>query len=165
MLRLLLVRHAQAAPARHGEDDRARALDASGEREVRIMARLLQAQPLRPTRLLSSPARRALRTASILAKELDLPAHALRSEQRLYLAAAQNLQEIVHELGGRADPLMIVGHNPGLTQFASELSSERSIDTLPTCAVCRLEFDIEDWRELEWASGVNVRIDYPAGRR
>ncbi len=57
---------------------------------------------------------------------------------------------------------MIVGHNPGLTEFADALSCERSIDNMPTCAVYTLEFDIEDWSELEFAQGVNAELDYPA---
>jgi phosphohistidine phosphatase len=56
---------------------------------------------------------------------------------------------------------MIVGHNPGLTEFADRVSAERDIDNMPTCAIYTLEFEIKDWSELEWDSGVNVDFDNP----
>ena len=69
--------------------------------------------------------------------------------------------EVIHELGDAAKHLMLVGHNPGITEFADKISSERSIDNMPTCAIFTLEFDINHWNELAWATGVNADFDYP----
>ena len=67
----------------------------------------------------------------------------------------------MQELGGIARHLLVVGHNPGLTEFADPLSSERSLDNLPTCSAYSLEFDIKNWGELESSTGVNADFDYP----
>ena len=82
-------------------------------------------------------------------------------DERLYLASPKELFKVIHELGGTATHLMIVGHNPGLTEFADAVSSERSVDNMPTCAVYTLQFDIKDWSELEWSSGLDADLDYP----
>jgi phosphohistidine phosphatase len=160
VLHLTLVRHAQAQPAASGEEDWDRPLETSGERDARRMAQRLSAWPT-PGRILSSPAVRALTTASLLARGLHVPARLLIKDERLYLADARTLLAVLQELGGRVPHLMVVGHNPGLTEFADALSSERSIDNLPTCATYSLDFDIADWSALEWASGVNAEFDYP----
>lgn len=161
MLRLTLVRHAQAAPAHPGQEDWDRELEASGRRDALDMGRRLRSRDLHPDAILASPAVRALTTAAIIAREIAAPARKLRQDERLYLASAKDLQKIVQELGGEARHLMLVGHNPGLTEFADALSSERSLDNLPTCAVYSLDFHIGTWRELEWASGVDAEFDYP----
>jgi phosphohistidine phosphatase len=160
VLHLTLVRHAQAQPAASGEEDWDRPLETSGERDARTMAQRLSAGPA-PGRILSSPAVRAAATASLLARGLHVPARLLIKDERLYLADARTLLAVLQELGGGVQHLMVVGHNPGLTEFADALSSERSIDNLPTCATYSLDFDIADWSALEWASGVNAEFDYP----
>jgi phosphohistidine phosphatase len=161
MLRLTLVRHAKTEPAHSGQEDWDRALEARGQRDAPNMGRRLKDRGSKPDKVLSSPAVRALTTTTIMTRELGVPASKVSQDERLYLASAKDLLKVVQELGGTAKHLMVVGHNPGLTEFADALSSERSIDNLPTCATYTLEFDIKNWNELELASGVNVEFDYP----
>lgn len=161
MLRLTLVRHAQAAPSRSDQEDWHRPLEARGERDAHRMGQRLNSRGCKPDRILTSPAARALATATIIAHELRLSRSKVREDERLYLASARVIQTVIHELGGETEHLMIVGHNPGLTEFADEISGERSVDNLPTCSVYSLEFDVARWSELEWASGVEAEFDYP----
>jgi phosphohistidine phosphatase len=161
MLRLTLVRHAKTEPAHSGQEDWDRTLEPRGQRDAPEMGRRLKGRGLKPDKILTSPAVRTLATTSIMARELGVPASKVTQDERLYLASVKNLRSVIRELGGTAKHLMVVGHNPGLTEFADELSSERSIDNMPTCAVYTLEFDIEEWSELELATGVNAELDYP----
>jgi phosphohistidine phosphatase len=161
MLRLTLIRHAKTEPARPGQEDWDRVLEARGQRDAPEMGQRLKSQRLKPDKMISSPAVRALTTATIIARELGVAANKVQQDERLYLAAPKDMLKVVHELGGRAKHLALVGHNPGITEFADKLSSERSIDNMPTCAVYTLEFDIEQWSELAWSSGVNADFDYP----
>jgi phosphohistidine phosphatase len=158
MLLLTLVRHAKAEPAHSDQEDWDRSLEASGQRDAHTMGQRLKSRGRKPASILASPAVRALTT---VAKELGVPASKLRQDERLYLATAKDLLKIIQELGRDATHLMVVGHNPGMTEFADALSAERSLDNLPTCATYSLEFDIENWSELEWASGMNAEFDYP----
>lgn len=125
------------------------------------MAARAKERGLKPDRILSSPAVRAIATANIFARALSLAEHLVVRDERLYLASSSALFAVLRELGGDARHLMVVGHNPGLTEFADELSSERTVDNLPTCAIYTLQFDIRDWSDLVPAIGVNAEFDYP----
>jgi phosphohistidine phosphatase len=161
MLRLTLVRHAKAEPALGGQEDWDRALAPRGSRDAPEMARRLKANAPKPDRTLSSPAVRAVATATIFARELSLAANTLVLDERLYLASPSNMLTVVREQG-TSRHVMIIGHNPGITEFADKVSRDRSVDNMPTCAVYTLEVDIANWGELEWSSGVNTDLDYPS---
>ena len=161
MRRLTLVRHAKAEPPDSDREDWERELEARGEADASIMGQRLRDRDLKPDRLLSSPARRAIATAQLVAKAIGFPAARIAHDERLYLADHKMLRTVVSELGGDAAHVMVVGHNPGLTDFASKLGADHRIDNLPTAAVFSLEFDIDDWSKLDWEAGVNVEFDYP----
>lgn len=161
MLRLTLVRHAKTEPAAPGQEDWDRALEPRGQHDAPEMARRLKDAHGKPERILTSPALRAITTTNIMARTLSVPAAKIVQDERLYLASPKDLLAIVRELGENAPHLMVVGHNPGITEFGDKLSAERSLDNMPTCAVYSLEFEIEHWGELEWSSGVNADFDYP----
>jgi phosphohistidine phosphatase len=161
LLRLTLVRHAKTEPARHGQEDWDRALESRGQRDAPEMARRLKQYSPKPDRILSSPAVRAITTANIMARELGVSAQKVQQDERLYLASPKDMLAVIRELGERARHLMVVGHNPGITEFADRISSERPVDNLPTCGVYSLQFEIAAWSELEWDSGVDAELDYP----
>jgi phosphohistidine phosphatase len=160
-LRLTLVRHAKTEPGHSGQEDWDRVLEPRGQRDAPEMARRLKQQDSKPERILSSPAVRAITTATIMARELGVSAQKVQQDERLYLASPKVILAVIRELGERARHLMIVGHNPGITEFADRISAERSVDNLPTCAVYTLQFAIAAWSELEWSSGVEADLDYP----
>jgi phosphohistidine phosphatase len=161
MLRLTLIRHAKTEPARSGQEDWDRVLEARGKHDAPEMGRRLKARDLKPDKMISSPAARAIATAKLIARELGIAASKIQQEERLYLASPKEILAVVHEHGQRAQHLMLVGHNPGFTEFADRVSSERDLDNLPTCAVYTLEFEIESWSELDWGTGINAELDYP----
>jgi phosphohistidine phosphatase len=161
MLRLTLVRHAKTEAAHSGQEDWDRTLEPRGQRDAPEMGRRMKGRGLKPDKVLSSPAVRAVSTTTILTRELGVVAGKVVQDERLYLANPKDLLKVIRELGGTAKHLMVVGHNPGLTEFADALSDERSVDNMPTCALYTLEFSIKDWSELVLGSGTNAEFDYP----
>jgi phosphohistidine phosphatase len=161
LLRLTLVRHAKTEPARSGQEDWDRVLEPRGQRDAPEMARRLKQISPKVDRVLSSPAVRAITTATIMTRELGVSAQKVQQDERLYLASPKDMLAVIRELGERSRHLMVVGHNPGMTEFADKISSERGIDNMPTCAVYTLQFEIAAWSELEWDSGVDAELDYP----
>src|ERR1700754_2640577 len=161
LLRLTLVRHGKTEPGRPGQEDWDRVLEPRAQRDAPEMARRLKRVSPKPDRVLSSPAVRAITTATIMVRELNISAQKVQQDERLYLASPKDMLAVIRELGGRSRHLMVVGHNPGITEFADKISAERSVDNLPTCAVYTLQFAIAAWRELEWESGVDAELDYP----
>jgi phosphohistidine phosphatase len=161
MRRLTLVRHAKSDMGLSGQQDWDRVLNRRGQQDAPEMARRLRARKLKPDLILSSPAVRALSTASIMARELKVPADRIAQDERLYLADQKRILEVVHELGGDAQHVMVFAHNPGITDCANKLSAGDHIDTLPTCGVFTACFAVDDWSLLAWESGLEAEFDYP----
>jgi len=161
MKRLTLVRHAKSDWSLPGQNDWDRPLNKRGQRDAPEMARRLRSRRLKPDLILSSPAVRAVTTASVMAREIRVPAARVVQDERLYLAGPADLLAVVRELGGEARHLMVFGHNPGMTEFANRLSAGDQIDNLPTCGVFTAEFDVPDWSGLGWGGGQEAEFDYP----
>jgi phosphohistidine phosphatase len=159
--RLILVRHAKSDWSLPDQEDWDRPLNARGQRDAPEMARRLRGRRLRPDLILTSPAVRALATATIMARAMRIAPSLLRPEERLYLAAPEDMLAVLRELGGTSRQLMVVGHNPGITEFANRLSAGDTIDNMPTCAVFTASFGITGWDRLDWGRGADAEFDYP----
>ena len=74
---LLLVRHAKSSWDDVALPDKERPLADRGKRDAPMMGKRLAKRQVKPDLILTSPARRALSTAEIIAKELNysLPVH------------------------------------------------------------------------------------------
>ena len=156
---LTLLRHAKAEPGSADQEDWHRALDPKGRRDAAEVSRRLRERELVPALIVSSPAVRAFDTAKVFARALGTSN--LIADERLYLATPKAMLEVVRERGGNADHLMIVGHNPGITEFGDALSAERSLDNMPTCSAYTLRFSIRNWKELDWRTGTDADLEYP----
>lgn len=159
--RLTLVRHAKSDWSLPDQQDWDRVLNRRGQQDAPEMARRLRSRQLKPDLILSSPAVRALSTASIMARELRVPVERIAPDERLYLADPQQILDVVRELGGDAAHVMVFGHNPGITECANRLSAGEHIDNMPTCAVFTANFAVDDWSRLDWESGLEAEFDYP----
>jgi len=94
---------------------------------------------VRPIELVTSPARRAHRTAIILNRVLTPDTRDLHRESRIYDAALSDLLDVLADYLELGAPLAIVGHNPGLTHLLRYLCPGRSAALATGTAVtCRL---------------------------
>lgn len=109
--------------------------------------------------ILSSTALRAHATAKLIADALGFGAARVVTDERLYAASADEVLEVVGELGSEVSCAAVVGHNPETAALAHQFSDE--IQEMPTCAVAEFAFEIDSWRELADAEPVAVRVDTP----
>jgi len=150
MKRLILMRHAKTEPWAEGVDDFSRALIERGKEDAKRMAEELVATGWSPERILVSTARRARETCSEVAKIVE--GEKVRPMENLYLTGVRGLTEAICHNDG-AGTLMVIGHNPGLHDFAMEILREagsqdhqesiRLIEKFPTscCALFESEQD------------------------
>jgi phosphohistidine phosphatase len=148
MKRLTLMRHGDAQWKDPQISDFARPLNRRGIAEADAMARRLVELALVPDLLLVSPAQRTLQTAEAVARELSLTNRHVRRVEALYLARASDVLQIVHTTGPRLPHLMIIGHNPGLSELARQLAPGYGIEGLTTAAICSMTFDTDTWSEI-----------------
>jgi phosphohistidine phosphatase len=166
MKRLLLLRHAKAVPATQPLADIDRPLAERGERDARRIGKRLRGQQLHPTLLLTSPAARALRTAQLVADAIEYPRDAITLDRRLYLAEPAAIVESIARQNDANKTLVVVGHNPGLTELAHRLLPALDVDDLPTCAVVGLDYvDAIAWQDIESAAAELCYYDYPKNTR
>jgi phosphohistidine phosphatase len=161
MKRLTLFRHAKSDWSLAGQSDWDRALNPRGQRDAPEMARRLHNRKLQPDLIISSPAVRALSTATILAHKLKVPATRVMQSERLYLASPGDMLKVIRETDSGVEHLMVFGHNPGITECANLLSASDQIDNLPTCGYFTAMFDVGDWSGIEPNSGQQAAFDYP----
>jgi phosphohistidine phosphatase len=144
---LVLMRHAEAAPATREADDFERPLTDAGRRSAARAAKLLAVgAPIE--RVLFSPARRTSETAAIVADSLRFEKSALQAVPKLYLATAHRIGAALAKWQGSARVILVVGHNPGVSDLGGELSPSHAGTMLQTAAYWRLPLDDAQWLAL-----------------
>ena len=141
---LTIVRHAKSSWKDTSLSDRKRPLNTRGERDAPVMGRRIHEHGIRPSLIITSPAKRAWTTAKIIAREIHYPLEFLQREDGLYLASLDEILDTIVAQDNGFNNLMIVGHNPGLTDFANFLVPGLT-NNLPTAGVVSVEIDQDDW--------------------
>lgn len=135
---LIIMRHAKSDWGEPEKSDFDRPLSARGLAAAPAMGRWLAGSHYLPDRIVTSPARRALHTAQLVKSELGKIAPVdLRLDARIYEAEKNELLAVLREQDARS--LMLIGHNPGLTQLLEYLvrcdAAERPAIVVPTGAI------------------------------
>ncbi|QOR62994.1 SixA phosphatase family protein [Sulfurovum sp. ST-21] len=154
MKRLYLLRHAKSSWKDFTLSDFDRPLNKRGKRDAPLMAQKLKEMGIRPDIIISSPAKRARKTAKIFAKTLHA---ALETEEKLYEAHTSDIKEVIQTAFEKYDAVMIVGHNPGLTMFNDEIS-DIPIFNIPTTGVVGIGFQNDD---TSLDKGSQLFFEYP----
>jgi phosphohistidine phosphatase len=166
MKSLTLLRHAKSGWDDPVSRDFDRPLNPRGRRAARTVGREMKAQDLAFDRVLASPARRVIETI----EEVQAAYGAIRPEfdQRLYLASAATLIEIVRAVPDEVGRLLLVGHNPGLEELALCLSGreqgglrEEVAVKYPTGTVAEIALPVERWAEVTEGMGRIERFIRP----
>lgn len=160
MKRLYLIRHAKSSWDDPRLADFDRPLNDRGKRDAPRMGKRLARAGHRPDILLSSPARRAYGTAKRIARELGLRKENILRNDHLYHADESQLLRAVQAQPDAAGSLMLFGHNPGLTEFAT-LLCRYPFDNVPTCGVVCIDFPVDSWRRVTYNQGTLQFFDYP----
>jgi phosphohistidine phosphatase len=159
MKTLFLIRHAKSSWDDTALADKDRPLNARGNRDAPKMGKRLAKRGVKPDLILSSPAARAVMTAEIIAKKLDYRRMKIVVNDRLYAVEADQLLDVIRKLGDKLERVMLIGHNPELTELAHRLSS--NITHLPTCAVAEFTFDAKSWSHVGKDKPTKVTLEYP----
>ncbi|HSY04512.1 MAG TPA: histidine phosphatase family protein [Steroidobacteraceae bacterium] len=161
MKRLTLMRHGDARWKDAGLSDLERPLNRRGVGAAEAMAQRLHALELVPDLLLVSPARRTQQTAEIVARELAIPARRVVRNEALYLASAADLLKVVQATGPRVAHLLLVAHNPGLSELLQLLAPDGERGGLGTAAVCSMSFEVPAWNAIAAGAVREVRCENP----
>lgn len=164
MKTLYLVRHAKSSWADPSLDDQARPLNKRGLRDAPVMGQRLAGHQVRVDAIWSSPARRAVETAQCLARALKVPRKEIEQRERLYTSAINDLLLEIRSCPDKVKRLLVVGHNPVITEFANLLldrGRDTEIEQIPTGGIVAIEFSFSSWRQIREKEGQFLFFDYP----
>lgn len=160
MKTLIVVRHAKSSWDSESLQDFDRPLNERGKRDAPDMAQRLKEKDLQVDLLLSSPAKRAKKTAKLFAEGLNLDKDKILFVDNLYGADVETLYAAVGNLPNKHEVVALFAHNPGLTDFVNTLTGVR-IDNLPTCGVFAVQADTNTWNTFKDSTKNFLFFDYP----
>jgi len=154
-----LYRHAKSSWDDPSLEDFDRGLSKRGLASAPRMGAYIREAGLMPDLVLSSKAVRARETFRLTFDDTD-NAPELRLEQRLYLACAAIMLDMLRGLPDDVQHVMILGHNPGLHALALDLFSRgepAAVDSIcrkfSTCGLAVIDVEVDSWRTLRVGDG------------
>jgi phosphohistidine phosphatase len=120
---LYFLRHASAGKkALNTKKDDRRPLDEEGTVQARYIGRLLANLDVQVDQIVSSPLKRALQTASLVANELAFEAAVQTDQALLPESGLDHFRALLGRLR-KSETVILVGHNPSLSEFLSKTIS------------------------------------------
>jgi phosphohistidine phosphatase len=158
MLRLAILRHAEAVPLAAGGDAE-RELSQSGRMMAERMGRYFRKAGLKPDLTFVSPSKRTRETFEALEKGAG-ENFAVDYVPELYSATITTLEEVLAGAPKEAKFLLVIGHNPGLAEFANALAGKGKKSELarmrghfPTPCLAVIDFDAKSWKKAGRGEG------------
>ena len=160
MKTVYLVRHAKSSWDYHSLKDEERPLNDRGLRDAPFMAKLLAKQGASPDVLISSPAVRALTTATFFKIELGIEGEDILIRDEIYEAMSSTILKLIQRLPEKFQTVMLFGHNPTFTSVANYFT-ENYIPNMPTCSIVRIDATASNWMEFNDQNAKVTEFHYP----
>jgi phosphohistidine phosphatase len=148
---ILLMRHSKS-DWEEGISDFDRPLGERGRNDSPFMGKFLLKCGKIPLLIISSPAKRAMETAELLAKSCRYKKK-IEFNESIYENSPGEIIKILQKIDDGIDTAMVIGHNPSIEEATKKLCFReiKAIENgikFPTSAVVCLEVEIESWSEL-----------------
>ena len=147
MKKLYIVRHSKS-PWKPGMDDFNRVLKKQGQLNTSFMAGKLLSRGAKIEHIISSSAVRTTETTQLLNEILNVPEQNITFSKELYLSPPETLLNHIHSVPDSVNELMVVAHNPGVSQLINFVANEHLQD-VPTTGMACVTFDITSWKEIK----------------
>ncbi len=144
MKTLYIVRHAKSSWKNPELSDAERPLLEKGKKRTRRVIEYLIQNEVHTDLIYSSHAIRARETARIIGHAIQYPLDKIFIDRTIYFGNSESIRRLFFDLPSDASSLMIVGHNPTMTNFAN-MFLDKKLEWLPTSAVLALKFNASNW--------------------
>jgi phosphohistidine phosphatase len=160
MKTVILIRHAKSDWNDNSVPDSERPLNDRGKSDAPVMVHRLLDKKINIDAFISSPAKRAKKTASIFLEEYKENKKHLLLDPELYGADAEDFFDVISKMDAKFKNIAIFSHNPGITDFANLLTDVR-VDNIPTCGVFGVKADCKKWEDFKESKKDFWFFDYP----
>lgn len=157
---LYLLRHAKSSWSDPSLDDINRPLNKRGKSDAALMAQILRDKNEIPELVVTSPAKRARSTAKRFSVIFGGKSVELIENEKLYMANETDFFNVIWNVASGVKRLMLVSHNPGITDFANVLTGS-GILNVPTCGIIKIDFDVSSWHDVTKQNGVFRFFEFP----
>lgn len=158
---LTIIRHAKSSWDNPRLTDHDRTLNERGRRAAPAVATFLHrtyfgggdtpALLPPPERIVTSTAVRAVSTGQIMQEIIGLPVEDLERNSRLYLAEPAVILNEVRDLDENLKHVIMVGHNPGMHEFADRILARAHVPKMPTCTAVLMMLPYAYWGLCDWS--------------
>ncbi len=157
MKQLVLVRHGKSS-WEYNVSDRDRPLLQRGVNDALLVSEKWVLENTSIDFIYSSPANRALHSATIFLRKLDFPLERFQLSNMLYDFSGDSVLQFIKELDNDLESVMIFGHNHAFTFIANSLGNSY-IENVPTNGLVQLQFGINSWEEID--KGTTIKTIFP----
>ncbi|MCB9261827.1 MAG: histidine phosphatase family protein [Flavobacteriales bacterium] len=158
MKTLNILRHCKSDWS-YGLPDHDRPLNERGKNDIPQIANRLNELNFATQRCFYSTANRAKTTAigvcGLLHNKTELEAC-----KALYTFSDHDFVDFVSCIDNQLDNVLIVAHNPGLTDLINYLTNTR-LDNLPTGGFAQLKLEINSWKNIDYQCGTLGLFEFP----
>jgi len=158
MKMLYCIRHAKSSWEHPSLEDIERPLAPRGMKATSDVAQVLAAFKIFPELILTSPAQRAIQTATGLVASFPLSQQSIpiQKDSRIYESSWEMLLKVLQEVPDVLETVAIIGHNPSLEDLVENLCSINSdhFIRMPTAAVLYLSFEQFHWNQIQPGSAL-----------
>jgi len=154
---LVLVRHGKSSWEFPGLSDKDRPLKKRGVNDAKIILDQLKQTNWQKPKAISSPAKRAFDTATLICQGLKIEP---TIDDRLYFEGTEAILDSVVDHAAGAETVFCFGHQPNTAELYSQLTSD-NLDHIPTTGVAIIDFEIASWSEIKTTTGNARALLFP----
>ncbi|MBI9068330.1 MAG: histidine phosphatase family protein [Salinivirgaceae bacterium] len=147
MKTLTIFRHAKSSWDNADLSDFERPLLPKGIKRTKKSCQWMKENNIIPDLIVSSPAERAKLTAQIIQEQIGSDIK-IEFETNMYPGNQDQILEILENTDINCNHLLIIGHNPGITDITNCLTGEENIEWMPTSGFATLFFDTNKWSRI-----------------
>ena len=147
MKKLLLLRHGKSSWDNPDLADHERPLTNRGKEDASMIGKFLKKESLVPDLIISSTAKRANKTADIIAKKSGYDKKIFKSVE-LYGGSSEAYTNIIREIADKNKTILLVGHNPVIEEVIERITGEKRI--MKTCSLAHIDLSIDSWKNFHY---------------
>ena len=160
MKTVLLIRHAKSSWGDLTLADFDRPLNERGKTDAPKMAKRLYKKDIPIDSFISSPAKRAKKTAKIFAEQYGVEKSDIILVPELYEPTVHAFSNAIAKPPSASSSIALFSHNPGITEFVNTLTFTK-VDNMPTCSIFAVKADVDSWSDFSEAEKQFYFFEFP----
>ena len=155
------MRHSKAEQGNFEISDFDRKLTEKGKSDADIAAKILIKKIKKIDLIVTSSAKRTLKTAKIIAENFEIDKNKIQSIDEIYEASSDAYVHVIRSLNDeKVKTVIIVGHNPTIAAMAAMMNGNGIVDFKPS-SFAVFNLSIETWKMFRIVKAENILSHTP----